>query len=174
MLIRRLGILVIAAAACAGCDQATKHLARTYLEDRPPISLMADSLRLLHVENAGAFLGLGASWPEAARNAVFLVAVPVILIAFAAYFVRYRATNRVGLAAAGLLVGGGLSNLVDRIAFGGAVTDFLNIGLGPLRTGIFNFADTAVLVGAIVLVLTSGERAGRDTAPPRETGGGEA
>jgi signal peptidase II len=154
----RAGILVVAAAACAGCDQATKHLARTYLADSRPVSLLADSLRLIHVENAGAFLGLGASWPQGLRDAVFLLGVPLVLLAFTIYFVRYRATNWVGLAAAGLLVGGGVSNLIDRIALDGVVTDFLNIGLGPLRTGIFNVADMAVMLGAIVLVLTSRER----------------
>jgi signal peptidase II len=164
----RLSILVVAATACTGCDQAAKHLARTYLEDRPPISLLADSLRLIHVENPGAFLGLGAAWPEALRDGIFMVGVPLILVAFAIYFVKYRAASWLGLGAAGLMIGGGLSNLIDRIAFGGFVTDFLNVGLGPLRTGIFNLADMAVLIGAAVLVLTSRDRESQPVLDARE------
>jgi signal peptidase II len=54
-----------------------------------------------------------------------------------------------------LIAGGGLSNLIDRIAHGGYVIDFLNIGLGGLRTGIFNIADVAIMVGAISLIVRS-------------------
>ena len=57
------------------------------------------------------------------------------------------------LAAAGLLlfVAGGISNLVDRIAMG-SVIDFLNVGIGPIRTGIFNVADVAILAGIALLL----------------------
>ena len=49
-------------------------------------------------------------------------------------------------------VAGGGSNLVDR-ALHGAVVDFLNVGIGPLRTGIFNVADMAIMLGAALLVV---------------------
>jgi signal peptidase II len=52
-----------------------------------------------------------------------------------------------------LLAGGGIGNLIDRIANDGAVTDFVRIGIGPLRTGIFNLADVAIVVGVLVLAL---------------------
>jgi len=51
--------------------------------------------------------------------------------------------------------GGGLSNLVDRIAYDGHVVDFLNIGIGSLRTGIFNVADMAITAGALLLAFDS-------------------
>lgn len=155
---KRFGILLLAAATCTGCDQATKQLARTFLEGEAPVSFLSDSLRLVYAENAGAFLGLGANWPGALRDALFLAGVPLMLVLLVVYFVRFRAANMLGLAAAGLMVGGGLSNLVDRVLFEGLVTDFLNVGLGPLRTGVFNLADTAVLVGAVGLVWTSRRR----------------
>jgi signal peptidase II len=46
---------------------------------------------------------------------------------------------------------GGLGNLIDRLAYGGYVVDFVNIGIGPLRTGVFNVADVGVVVGALML-----------------------
>ncbi|HXC20398.1 MAG TPA: signal peptidase II, partial [Steroidobacteraceae bacterium] len=52
-----------------------------------------------------------------------------------------------------LIAGGGISNLIDRLLYGGRVTDFLNVGIGSLRTGIFNVADMAILAGALLLIL---------------------
>lgn len=48
--------------------------------------------------------------------------------------------------------GGGIGNLVDRILLSGLVTDFINIGIGNLRTGIFNVADMAIMTGVIGLI----------------------
>lgn len=54
----------------------------------------------------------------------------------------------------------GVGNLVGRIRYGGVVVDFMNIGIGPLRTGIFNVADLAIFAGALVLIAGRlGERA---------------
>jgi signal peptidase II len=49
-----------------------------------------------------------------------------------------------------LIVGGGVSNLIDRLRYGGYVVDFLNVGIGPVRTGIFNVADMAIMVGVVM------------------------
>ena len=51
-----------------------------------------------------------------------------------------------------MFLAGGLSNLVDRIAMG-SVIDFLNIGIGPIRTGIFNVADVAIMAGIALLLV---------------------
>jgi signal peptidase II len=56
------------------------------------------------------------------------------------------------LAGLALLIGGGVSNLVDRISRG-AVVDFLNLGIGSLRTGIFNVADMAIMSGIALLIV---------------------
>src|SRR5207249_7753307 len=50
------------------------------------------------------------------------------------------------------ILGGGLSNLLDRVAYGGYVVDFINLGIGSLRTGIFNAADVAITVGVLLVV----------------------
>jgi signal peptidase II len=65
---------------------------------------------------------------------------------------------------AALICSGGLGNLIDRLTHGGYVTDFLNVGIGPLRTGIFNVADFALLVGLGIIVL-SGAGSARTAAP---------
>ncbi len=52
-----------------------------------------------------------------------------------------------------LLLGGAIGNLIDRVRFDGLVIDFMNLGVGPLRTGIFNVADVAISCGAVLLIL---------------------
>jgi signal peptidase II len=64
-----------------------------------------------------------------------------------------------------LFVAGGASNLADRVARG-SVIDFLNVGLGPLRTGIFNVADMAVLLGLFILAIAQARSDKRPHAAP--------
>jgi signal peptidase II len=63
--------------------------------------------------------------------------------------------SRLKIVSLSLIAGGGFSNLIDRIANGGYVVDFLNIGLGGIRTGIFNIADMAIMMGGILLIAIS-------------------
>jgi signal peptidase II len=56
-----------------------------------------------------------------------------------------------------LLLAGGTSNWIDRV-IRGSVVDFLNVGVGSLRTGVFNVADMAIMLGAAVLVLATMSR----------------
>ena len=133
-------------AATAGCDRITKHLAVTSLAGYPDHSYLADTVRLQYRENPGAFLSLGATWSPVVRAAVFQVANGLLLIAcgIAASRRRWSRTEFCGLA---LFFAGALSNLIDRITVG-SVIDFLNVGIGPIRTGIFNVADVAIMAGA--------------------------
>jgi len=138
---------------CVGCDQASKSAARVWLAAGAPHSFLGDSLRLELVQNPGSFLSLGASLPAPLRFALFIGAVGLVLVGLvgAAFFAKRLDRNR--CIALAMLAGGGVSNLIDRIVNDGRVTDFLNLGVGPLRTGIFNVADMAILCGALLLML---------------------
>jgi signal peptidase II len=71
------------------------------------------------------------------------------------YVIKQR--DRMGfakLASFSLIISGGLGNIIDRILFDRHVTDFMNIGINNLRTGIFNFADVFITAGAIALLLS--------------------
>ena len=153
--------LTLAALATIGCDRVTKHAASALLAGGPDRSYLADTVRLAYVENTGGFLSLGANLPPGVRTAVFSIGTGVGLVAILVLMVRQIRTS---LPALGLVLfaAGGCSNWIDRIARG-SVVDFLNVGIGPLRTGIFNVADVAIMCGAGLFVL--GElRKGR---PPR-------
>ncbi len=59
----------------------------------------------------------------------------------------------VRLAGCALLLAGAVGNLIDRLRFDGLVIDFMNLGVGGLRSGIFNVADMAIMAGALLLAL---------------------
>jgi signal peptidase II len=153
------GTLLLAATivATVGCDRATKALATARLEGGGTHSYLGDTLRLVYAENAGAFLSLGATWPEWARRGALgtVVAASLVGIAYAAWRHRGGGTMVLGLC---LVLAGGGSNLFDRIAWG-HVVDFMVLRAGPLRTGIFNVADVAITLGVALVLLGSRQTA---------------
>jgi signal peptidase II len=150
-----------------GCDHAAKHAARAALDARPPLSLAGDVVRFQLAHNTGGFLSFGERLPEGWRHAFFLLAAPLGVALLAAGAFPSAARHRTTLAGLALLCGGGFANWLDRVLSGGTVTDFVSLGVGPLRTGIFNVADVAILAGALLLLFPTAR--GRATAEaPRE------
>ncbi len=144
----RLMTLASVLACTVGCDQITKGAARLWLSPAAPRSYLQGTLKLTLVRNPGAFLSFGAQMPPQVRFFLFSTLVGLILLAGLIYLALSRRLSN-GLAfALTLVLGGGIGNLIDRLAFSGAVTDFLVLSAGPLRTGVFNVADVAVLLGA--------------------------
>ncbi len=155
-------VLAVAIALTISCDRATKHLAVTTLAGASGRSFLADTVRLEYVENAGGFLSLGADLPPAVRTGFFTIGTGVALVAAVAGAIVFRWTGwpLVGLS---LFVAGGASNWVDRVVRG-SVIDFINVGYGPLRTGIFNVADVAIMLGVGIVVIAELRR-NQPTAP---------
>ena len=149
----QIAVVVITLLTCVGCDQATKAMAKEHLPRNEVLSFAGDTFRLQYAENKGAFLSIGTSLPEIVRGLIFTLGIGVIVFGVLGYLLFVPALPRVSTLALSLIAGGGLSNLIDRMAYGGYVVDFLNIGLGGVRTGIFNIADVAITAGAISLVL---------------------
>ena len=135
-----------------GCDQGTKVLARSYLGQGSVVSLLGGVLVMRYVENQGAFLSVGAWLPQPVRLIV-LIAFPLCVLAAIAVYVLSRKGVRLVLAAGlAFIAGGGIGNLLDRILRDGKVGDFLNLGIGRVRTGIFNVADLAIMFGCLLLL----------------------
>jgi signal peptidase II len=151
-------ILALIAAMTIGCDQGTKHIAAAVLADKPVQSFFGDIFRLIYAENTGAFLGLGANLPAAARTAMFTVGTGIILALFAILLLRLQWSfwKMTGLT---LFIAGGASNWIDRVVRG-SVVDFMNVGIGWMRTGIFNVADVAIMVGVACLLLPEAGKIG--------------
>lgn len=137
-----------------GCDQVTKSVAREHLQGQETLSYLGDTLRLVYMENHGAFLGMGSSLPGYARTLIFVVFTTIFLAVILVWLLRTSHVSKLAILASSLIVGGGIGNLIDRIIYNGGVTDFLNIGIGSLRTGIFNVADVWIMAGFFLMVVT--------------------
>lgn len=152
--------MVAVALFCVGCDQATKRVAAEVLKGAETLSFWGDMFRLTYAENSGAFLGMGGGWPEPLRWLAFTGAAIAVVVASLAWVVsQTREPRHQSLAvwAMVLVAAGGAGNLVDRIIRDGRVIDFMNFGLGPVRTGIFNIADVQIMVGLGLLLLARRE-----------------
>ena len=141
--------------ACIVVDQATKWLAKKYLAPDGFISFAGDTFRFQYAENTGAFLSFGSSLPEPWRHILLTILVGFFLMGLLAYLIFSRTLPWHYTACLSLVCGGGLSNLIDRLAYDGRVVDFLNTGIGSVRTGIFNVADMAIAAGVILLLVDS-------------------
>jgi signal peptidase II len=152
----RFGLVAILLFACVGCDQVSKHVVRQHIALGDAQSFLGDAFRLTHAENPGAFLSIGASLPQAARIGVFQVGVALLVAGLLGMALFARRLDVRGIGGFALLAASGLGNLIDRIAQDGHVTDFLNLGVGPVRTGIFNVADVLGVLGVVLLMLSRG------------------
>jgi signal peptidase II len=150
---QRLLLVAVLLTTTIGCDQATKHIAKNSLRTTPSQSFLGDTFRLTYAENPGAFLSLGAALPDAARFWVLNVGVAVVLVALLFHALVGQKVDPSQAAAYALVVGGGLGNWIDRVMRGGTVVDFMIMGIGSVRTGVFNVADVAIMAGAAVLLL---------------------
>jgi signal peptidase II len=148
----KFALLGITSFVSIALDQYTKYLATRHLLGHEELSWWNDFFVLTYSINHGAFLGLGNSLPEHIRDLIFSGLVGVFLLGFIVYTLRDRTMGTLQNIACGLIISGGLSNLYDRITNNGGVVDFMNMGIGSLRTGIFNVADMAIMAGVFILL----------------------
>ncbi|MBX3014106.1 MAG: signal peptidase II [Caldilineaceae bacterium] len=167
--VKRIFLLLIVLVTCVGCDQATKLIARRELAAAPIQEYGNGFFRLLYAENPGAFLSLGAGLHPTARFWIFTILVAVLLGGltwFALYHIQR--TSTAFIVAIALVTGGGLGNFIDRLLNDGHVVDFMQIGFSPLRTGIFNVADMAIMSGTVLLGLLSWRESKATPTPPEQ------
>ena len=136
-----------------GSDQVLKELARIFLRFSPPISYLDDFVRMEYAENRGVMLSIGAALTPELRFWIFVVAVGVLLIGMLAYILWNREIDPTQTVAWSLLVSGGLGNLVDRVLRDGVVVDYVSVGIGMVRTAVFNLADVLVFAGVFILLI---------------------
>jgi len=148
----RLTLLIVILTICVGCDRITKQIAADHLQQAGIVSFLGDTFRLHYIENPGAFLGLGDMLAPTLRFWLFTVFNGGILIVLAAWLIANHKLMRIEFIAFALILAGGIGNQIDRIFNQGHVIDFINIGIGSLRTGIFNVADMAVTGGVVLMI----------------------
>ncbi|HUZ98961.1 MAG TPA: signal peptidase II [Gaiellaceae bacterium] len=156
-----LGLAAIGLAAVAA-DQLTKHIVTGHLALDDGIHVIGP-FWIHHVQNSGIAFGLFAS-----ATSVVIVLTGIAVAWMLVFFARSGARHPVLPVALGLVIGGSVSNLVDRVRLG-YVTDFIDLRYWPA----FNLADTFIVVGVVILLTTllAAERMprnrGRRDAPAR-------
>ena len=151
--LQKLYLIALILFASIGCDQVSKNIAKNSLANSPAMSYLGETFRLQYAENTGAFLGLGSGLSKTTRFLLFTFLSGGLLIALFFYTIKSRDLQRKHIFALSLILGGGISNMIDRVFNDGKVIDFMNMGIGSLRTGIFNIADVLIMVGMASILL---------------------
>lgn len=146
---RRWLVFAALAAVVVIADQLTKVWVRSTLSPgQPPVEVLGEFVRFAHSQNRGGIFGLFG------ESATILGLASTVVIAF---IVVYQAREGVGnwllTVALGLLLGGAIGNLIDRLVLG-HVTDWVDMGIGTWRWYTFNVADASISI-ALVLLLAS-------------------
>jgi signal peptidase II len=156
---------LIPAAIVVIVDQISKQVFWHNFVPGYHVDVIPGLLRITLVKNSGAAFGL----LEGGR--IFFIVSSVIAVAFIIYLgLRLPRTERFKRVLLGLILGGAIGNLIDRV-YDGAVIDFIEMGIGGHWWPVYNVADIAVTVGAILLLLQlliaprSEPTPAKDTAP---------
>ncbi|MBK9578324.1 MAG: signal peptidase II [Fibrobacterota bacterium] len=152
---RRNGLLAATIVGGIALDQASKILAERWLLPTDLHTYLGGIFRIQMVRNRGAFLSLGATLPEHLRQTLLIWGVGLFLVGLTVWIFRSKSATPTSRWCMAAVASGGLANLIDRIRFDGGVLDFLNVGIGGLRTGIFNIADMYITFAVIWLLVDS-------------------
>ncbi|MER5897233.1 signal peptidase II [Streptomyces sp. NPDC001876] len=146
---RKILVLFVVAVIAYLLDLVSKMIVVAKLEHQEPIEIFGDWLKLDAIRNAGAAFGMGEAFT------VIFTAIAAVVIVVIARLAR-KLYSLPWAIALGLLLGGALGNLTDRVfrapgVFEGAVVDFI----APAHFAVFNLADSAIVCGGILIVILS-------------------
>lgn len=139
-----------------GCDRYTKDQAVNFLKGQEPISFLNGIFNLTYHENTGAMLSLGANLPDGVRFIIFTLLVGLVLVGGLAY-ILLKPMDKITFTLGLLILADGFGNLYDRALNDGRVVDFMLLQIGPLKTGVFNVADVAIMAGLFGFLFVSSE-----------------
>lgn len=122
-------------------DQGTKFIVKNSMTIYDSIPLIPNIFHLTYIENPGAAFGLLAN-----QRVFFIVITSVILIAVICFYYQLKGEHILLRIALGMVVGGAIGNLIDRLRMG-MVIDFFDFRIWP----VFNIADSAIVLGMIYI-----------------------
>ncbi len=146
-----MGFYLIALAIVVA-DQATKAMIVRSMRLGQSIPIVPGYFDLTFVLNPGAAFSLLATLPEKIRNPFFIgisIAAAILIII---YHARHLGGHRLASVSLGLILGGAVGNLIDRIRYG-VVVDFLDAHVHQYHWPVFNVADSAISVGITLLLI---------------------
>jgi len=133
-------------------DQATKAIVVRTMRLGQSIPIVPGYFDLTFVLNPGAAFSLLATLPEKIRNPFFIAISVAAAILIIVYRTRHLHGHRLASVSLGLILGGAVGNLIDRIRYG-VVVDFLDAHVHQYHWPVFNVADSAISVGVTLLLL---------------------
>jgi signal peptidase II len=159
----RLALILYGTAAVAYLlDRATKLLAEQHLAGRPPVTVVPHVVRLTYTTNSGGAFSLFPNRPWIFFTASAIVCIVIIVSA-------WRVGSLPAAIGLGLVLGGALGNLTDRVLHGpgvsGGVVDFIDFHIWP----VFNVADSCVVIGVFVVVVAGFFHREAENEPELET-----
>ena len=146
---RRLWLFAVLAVAVAVVDQLVKRWILAGFELDVPVQVVGDYLRIVLIHNAGGLFGVFQG------QALVFAAASLVVMAVIVWFEATAGRESLVLTVAlGLLLGGAVGNLIDRLRFG-YVLDFVDAGVGTWRWYTSNVADMSISLALVLLVLTA-------------------
>ena len=144
--VKKATLCLLVIALVIASDQLSKLWIRTHLELGESLPII-DRLSLIHISNTGSAFGL------LANQTFLIIVISIAALLFILLFLRYLSpATTLSIVSIGLIMGGALGNLIDRLRFG-YVTDFIDFRLwGNFHWPAFNIADASIVVGVFVLI----------------------
>ena len=129
-------------------DQITKYFAIANLKGNAASVIVPDFLKLVYVENYGAAFGILRN-----KKILFIIITFIVVVAIAIFLFKYQAKLNIFMKiGSGLLLGGAIGNLIDRVRFG-YVVDFVSFRFfNRYEYPVFNVADMAIVVGTLLIL----------------------
>lgn len=137
-------IFAISAVCAIALDQFLKVLVASFMEPGQTVTLIPHVLSLTYTTNTGAAFGL----LRGSGQIVFLAALIIVVLVLAWFFISRDRAETWSFVGLGLMIGGAVGNLIDRV-FRGHVLDFFDFGWWP----VFNIADLAIVTGVIIILI---------------------
>lgn len=132
---------------CILLDQIVKYIVVQNMQLASSIHIIRNFFRITYVENTGA------AWSILSGNRIFLILISIIVLGFFLYYLLKKETiNKTESIVYGILVGGILGNLIDRIHYG-YVIDFLDFNFLSYSFPVFNIADMCIVISGILLII---------------------
>ncbi len=132
-------------------DQFSKHFIMTHIGYSDQVVIIPDFFNIVHARNTGGAFGILASagtW----KHLFFQIISIAAIIGLFYFYISSKNRTKLFLLGSALIAGGAMGNLTDRIRFR-AVTDFLDFHIGAYHWPAFNVADSAITIGALLLMI---------------------
>lgn len=148
---RNVIIFIIGAVVVTAFDQITKAAISSRLPAHESYEVIKGFFNLVYVMNPGAAFGFLAGASAAFRYIFFIGVTAVAILLIVYYLLKNRQASVITVISLTLIFAGAVGNLIDRIRFG-AVVDFLDVYIGTWHWPAFNVADSAITVGAALMI----------------------